>query len=498
MRALTSVFGSAVTTVIQTVVSAVLLLVLYRLLLNMLGAPTLGIWSIVLATTSVSRMGDLGLSGSVVRFVAKYRARGDLMTATAVIQTGSISLAVAFSCFLLLGYPLGRWLLSFVVPAASLLQAQQLFPFALGSMWLTVQASVFQSSLDACQRIDIRNGVTVASNVLLVLLVLLFVPRFGLIALGYIQIVQAGALAVAAWLFLRREIPALPLIPSRWSRERFREMLSYGVNFQVVGLANILFDFVTKALLSRFSGLSDVAYYDMANRMVLQIRSLLVSANQVTVPFLAAAHERTPEGFRGLYERSYATLSFIALPLFGATLALVPTIAILWIGAPQPTFILFAVLLTFGWGLNSLNAPAYFANLATGELRWNTIGHVVIGILNILLGLLLGRIWGGAGVVTAWIIALVTGSALIVVRFHRAHHLPFRLLAPKQQLPLAVAVMLAVVISWLSFTLLPSDQGRYVVGAAMLATIAILFPTIWAHPIRPTLTQALLSLRSAN
>jgi hypothetical protein len=49
----------------------------------------------------------------------------------------------------------------------------------------------------------------------------------------------------------------------------------------------MLIDPVIKALLVKFGGLSPVAYYEMAQRMVMQFRSLLVSAAQVMVPMVA-------------------------------------------------------------------------------------------------------------------------------------------------------------------------------------------------------------------
>jgi O-antigen/teichoic acid export membrane protein len=442
------IFRSALSSGAQTVVSALLLFVLYRYLLSALGATLVGVWSIVLAATSVSRISDLGLAGSIVRFVAKFRAREDDDSVMAVILTASVSIAVALGCALLIAYPLFRWFIQRIVPAAVVEPALALVPFALASVWFTAQAGIFYSALDACQRISLRNGIAVTGSIVYLLLVLLFVPRYGLQALGYVQVLQSGSMAVISWSFVRRELPRLPLLPSRWSRSHFHDMLAYGANFQLVALANILFDFTTKALLTRFGSLSDVAYYDMASRMVLQLRLLLISANQVTVPFVTAAHETDPERVRHLYERSYVFLSFLAVPLFGALFALVPTASILWIGYQQQTFIVFAALLTVAWGLNSLNAPAYFANLATGELRWNTIGHLVIGVLNVLLGTLLGYAFGGNGVVVGWSVALVTGSAIILLKYHLDHAIPFRALFTSSQARTVTAVALAAAIDW--------------------------------------------------
>jgi O-antigen/teichoic acid export membrane protein len=49
----------------------------------------------------------------------------------------------------------------------------------------------------------------------------------------------------------------------------------------------MLYDPITKALLTKFGGLSLVGYYEMANKLIYQIRSLKVSANQILVPAFA-------------------------------------------------------------------------------------------------------------------------------------------------------------------------------------------------------------------
>ena len=55
----------------------------------------------------------------------------------------------------------------------------------------------------------------------------------------------------------------------------------------------MLLDPLAKVLLSRFGGLSAVAYFEMANRMVSQARSLIASANQVLVPYYSKVAETT-------------------------------------------------------------------------------------------------------------------------------------------------------------------------------------------------------------
>ena len=108
-------------------------------------------------------------------------------------------------------------------------------------------------------------------------------------------------------------------------------------------------------------------------------------------------------------------------------------------------FISFGVLLTLGWFLNTLSAPAYFVNLGTGELGWNVGGHVVIGILNAILGLLLGVYFGGTGVVIAWALSLALGSSLIYLSYHIKHKIPLIELLPRDSRLLIIVSLIGAV-----------------------------------------------------
>jgi O-antigen/teichoic acid export membrane protein len=475
---------NALATLAQTLVSAAVLFVLYRFLIARLGAETVGIWSVVLATTSASRLADLGLSGSVVRFVAKYSSKGDLHGVIDVVQTAAISIGALLAVVLACVYPLIPPVIHFVLPPGAWPRAELLVPFSLGSLWLASVASVFQSGLDGSQRFDIRNAVTMATNIVYMALVFLLVPRYGLLGLAYAQVVQAAVLVSANQIALRTQLSSLPLLPVRWSRSKFNELISYGVKFQIASLANILFDFTTKGLLSRFGSLANVAYYDMAARMVGQVRAIIVSATQVIIPQLVSASETGSTHFTSLYKRTYDVVTFVALIAFGSLIALAPFISLIWLGRYNPIFTLYTCLLSIAWFVNVANVPAFFANLANGALRWNIVGQVTIGAINLVLGVALGYAYGSTGVVVAWSIALVTGSVIVTAAYHIHTHVPFHSLLPRMHTALAGCLLVAIVLSGAAIIWQHSHQGPESVYLVLpVAAILLMIGPLSAHPV---------------
>ena len=91
---------NAIMSIVQVIVTSTVLFILYRFLLKTIGVEQLGIWSIMIAITSVVQVTNFGLSASVVKFVAKYTALKRNEQVSILLQTAIISLAIAFCCVL--------------------------------------------------------------------------------------------------------------------------------------------------------------------------------------------------------------------------------------------------------------------------------------------------------------------------------------------------------------------------------------------------------------
>lgn len=483
---------NALMAVVQVIVSGGVLFLLYRYLLRTIGSEQVGIWAVVLATASVSRISEMGFTGSAVKYTARYIARGEKNEASEVIQTTAITIGVVLACVLAGGYPLIAWLMEKIIPVAHIPGALAILPYALISVWIGAIAGVFSSGLDGCQRIDLRVLVSMLATVLLLVLTWIWVPELGLIGLVWAQIGQGMLMLLGSWVLLRRELPSLPLLFFNWRYSLFREMFQYGFNYQVISILVMLIDPMTKALMTKFGGLTSLAYYEMANRMVTQFRSLLVSANQVMVPYVANLHENAPEEIRKAYLDSYRIVFFLALPLFAGVAAVAPLASELWIGHYEQSFIVYTTLISAAYWLNTLTVPAYFVNLGTGLLRWNTWSFIVMAPLNLALGYLLGVAWGGEGVVLGYVLALVIGSGLIVLGYHRDHHMPLAELLPRESKKLFIACCIGLMAGWAAFYLLEVPTG-YLAKAGLSLAICIIgiAPVFWMHPLRKKMGRQL-------
>ena len=63
---------------------------LYRFLLDKLGIKLLGVWSVVMSTSSIANIADLGIATSMVRFVSLYEHKNNLKRIPQLIFTGIV------------------------------------------------------------------------------------------------------------------------------------------------------------------------------------------------------------------------------------------------------------------------------------------------------------------------------------------------------------------------------------------------------------------------
>ncbi len=467
---------NAISSSLQAVVVAVTLFFLYRFLLRTIPVEHIGLWSVIFAAASVGKLAEMGISAGVVKFVASWLARNEKEEAARCIRTAASATTIGIGLCLGIGYLVSPWILPLFVGQEHSALAASVLGLALLSFWLGSVASVFQSALDGCHRMDQRSAITIATTLLHFALCLLLTPSMGLQGLGISQVIQSLATLVINQVLLQRTLPELRWKFWGWSRQHFRELLAYGVNAQLASVSiTLMSEPITKAFISSAGGLGFVAYYDMATRMITQLRSVILSAYQALVPMVSDLHERQSSELIPLYRRAANAMTMVAVPLFAAIAGFAPLVSVLWIGHDEPAFVYSSIILSVGWCINTIIVPAYMMNLGMGVLRWNTWSHIVIGLVNTVLGYVLIRAIGPLGAVLAWSIALCIGSALLLYRFHHENAIQLRSLVDRPTIALMIAsacLSVAVRFEYYSF-----HQQLSGIVMTLLIALTFLLPT---------------------
>jgi O-antigen/teichoic acid export membrane protein len=232
----------------------------------------------------------------------------------------------------------------------------------------------------------------------------------------------------------------------------------------------------------------------MASRWVVTFREIIVQANQVLVPTVSSLHERDPKSIPALYRESYRLIFFLAIPTFASLVVLSPLVSRIWIGYYEPVFVRFVALLAAGWIVNILSNPAYVMDLGTGTLRWITIGCTVTAVLNLGIGIVAGRLWGGTAVVAVSVCSLILGYFIVTISYHSENRVPYRELLPKESAGIALSSFCCVLIFLPLLRASVDSATIYLRAAIVIATlgVAIVGP-MWSHPLRKRLLRWLFA-----
>src|ERR1700753_929187 len=95
---------NAVSAAVQVVVVGAVYFFLYKYLLQVLGPAQLGVWALVISTSSIANLANFGITSGLVKFVADYKEIGDNEKMNKLIFTAFLSIIFFFAILIVLGY----------------------------------------------------------------------------------------------------------------------------------------------------------------------------------------------------------------------------------------------------------------------------------------------------------------------------------------------------------------------------------------------------------
>lgn len=422
-------------------------LLIYKYLLTTLGVKQLGVWSIILATSSLANLANFGITSGLVKFVADYNAKEQQDEIPKLIFTAFVSIFVFFSVLIIILFVIGRVLLGYFIETEYLSLAVSVLPYSLFCLFVNSLGAIFSSGLEGFQKNYIRNLLIVFSTILLLGLTYLLVPKYQLKGVALAQIAQAVCVLLGSFFFLRRTLRLRIFNKWNWDKHTFKQLMNFGMKFQVMSVFLMLFEPTSKGLISKFGGLGLLGYYEMASRLTTQLRALIVNSNQVMIPVVAHTLNTKKDKLLGLYTITFNLTFFVDLFLITGLLVFTPLISILWIGHIQPMFIFSMIVLCISVFINILNGPAYFSSIGEGKLGSLLISHVLMSVLNLILGLVFGYFFGGKAVIVTSAVALIIGSVYLIYNYHKNKSIAMSFLFSKYNVKLFfVNVFLAVLL----------------------------------------------------
>lgn len=305
------------------------------LMLNQLGSDRFGLWSLLSVFAGLYLSADLGLAGTLTRFVADCRARGDRDRLRSVYTIGVALYAalsiVALGVVVLLRH---RLLDAFQIAPGILPEARAALIAAAVTYGLLNGSMLIASVLGGLQRMDVWNRISMATTVLqLAGATMILLSGGGLVALLANTAVALVAGVLWGRSHVKRLAPEIGFDVSRVDLAQIRGLMSYGVALQVIN-AGVLVQFqLDKVLFGSMLSLRSAGEYELAHRSVTALWSvpaLMLPPLLPAAAHLAASgdHDRVVR----LYRRSTRYVLAAAFPIAAGIIVLAPVLCSAWLG----------------------------------------------------------------------------------------------------------------------------------------------------------------------
>lgn len=404
-------------------------LIAYPLYLKYLGAERYGLWATVSVVLIFCRLGQFGIDTAITKYVASEFGQKNLRAITEYISTSFYILLIpSLIIVCILGFfnsQIAGLLITDVSPVANV--GRLIFFVGLLSM-LGLFVNIMRGVMAGIGRMDIANYVSAVgriSQVGLALILLLFGCGIWSLYFGFLL---SYVLPLTVWVFILKYNYRIHLFkPLAFRRKKLAELLRYGGGLTTASVGNMLVMPFNKLIIARFVGLSEVAYFQIANRVITSLRGVFVQGLQALLPKISEINGKAVETLdstkriAAIHRKGILFVLLCACPLFALIFVFAHPLLRIWLGEGFDTQIAVTTrILLVGWLANILASPDYFMFLGIGRVR-NIVGATWLksatNIVPIMLLLLLGTKLSLTTVVTIMSASLIAASILLKYKY---------------------------------------------------------------------------------
>lgn len=419
----TKIMRNAIFGGLRYVLVAPIPFVMTPLILRKIGAGGYGTWAVFLAINGLTSLADLGLVGTLSKFVAEYYAHRDFAALGRVINSGLavfLGLAAVIGTSLWIAAPwIAGWLFrGSAVARTEVIVLFRLFAIVVAANILTL---MFSSITAGLQRLDITNLIS-AGNLFLsaVFSASLLLRGQGLRGLvsGYIV---SAVLTVLAYVFtVRSLLPEISMNPFRFDKQEARKMFGFSFQLYFTQAAVAVNNQIEKIFLAFFVGVAAAGWYDIASDIALKIRGAI---GFLLSPMLPAASELSAledeDRLRELYFRTHKYLALAGIPAACFVAAVSGRFVDLWIGPGMRMVVMPLSVLMLVNLINLATGPGFLIYAGRGFLKPGVDGAILGIVSNVVLSFVLIYVYGFAGAVVGTSASLIIAAVYFISVFHR-------------------------------------------------------------------------------
>jgi O-antigen/teichoic acid export membrane protein len=436
-----------------------------------LGLGGYGIWSIIMTTAVYLRFGSTGIKGAFQKYVAEATGDGNYETASTLLSTGTVLMAMLSFAGLIPVVIFSRQLaVSAGVPPEFLRDSSWAFSVLALTMLFSNSGAAYEAIVLGGHRIDLVRQINSVLSVAEAFAIVAFLHMgFGLFALSSVMSASELIHLICCYIASRRVVPQVHVAVRFMSKKVLRELIRFAGSYQLLNFLQLTYGAIVPVVVLRAYGADSAGVFAVASRLA---QPVLMCHNAFLIPILSGSAmvfaTGEPDRLRRLISKSFkVTLAMTLTPL--ALVSLFGTYMVeAWTGQTDPSFHYAIWLVSLALLFQCFSQLGLVLYRATGGAVMDNIREV-IRLAAFVPVLFMTNRFGFEGVL-GWMTA-AEFAGMVVMFF--ALEKSFDVFDAKSLLPdtLRLTAATAVIVTFVAFVAHAVPELAY--GARMLATIKI-------------------------
>lgn len=470
-----------------------------------LGNVGYGVWVLAVSSINYLVLLDMGMAGSVVRYVSKGHSTGNHEESSAVasgvlwVRLQIAAVTLAGSGVLAVYFPR-----MFHIPADLASNARLAVVIIGVTTAVQLIGGTFGAVITAVNRYDLRSVAALVQLIVRVVGVITVLRAgHGMAAIALCELAGAVVCGITLYWFQRKTYPELTLRLKPPSRAVLKEIWSYSFYAFLLTVAYQLVYQSDNLVVGAFISAGAVTFYAIAGSLCRYAQQM-VGAMTVTFMPLASGYEASGQSrnLRSLYYNGTRATMVVYLPVVVTFMTRGNNFLGVWMGHQYagPSGLVLLILST-ALLLNLQNSPA--AQIVWGIAKHKQIAKFVLpeAIGNFALSMLLARVIGIYGVALGTLIPnLVTSQIMWPRMLSRLMNIRYRELILKVWGPMYLCAAPFAAASYAAGLYLPAHSvlGFFAETLALLPLFALCVALMYREQVRTTVLPRVLSLVHAR
>ena len=455
------------------------------IMLNILGKAEYGVYALSQSVTSYLNLLNLGLSTAMIRYLAKYRASGDIMGVRRMLGLFLTLFGCAAMLVGIIGCSLSAMSDRFFAKGLTdgeIQRLQILVVIMTGSVMTAFLNSAFSTVIVTYERFIFARVFAIAGTVLTpcVNLVLLYIGK-GSVGMAVAALVLQMLTMAGNVLYCSRRLNITPCF-RKMPVNLLKELVGFCFFTFLATIADMLYWSTDKVLIGAVIGSVAVAVYNVGGVFTTIMQNMAHAISQVFTPrvmMMASKENQSMEEVSGLLVRVGRVQCYVVCFILSGFLVFGQRFIMIWSGEGYEEAFYIALLTMTPLAVPLIQTVALSTIMAKNKHRFRAVVYTAIAVVNVVTTYIVLPYWGIIGAAACTAVAFALGNGVIMnIYYHRV----IKLDIPgfwKSVLPMIIFTLVIAGGSWFVMNRLVGTQDLWVFLTGVIIYSLIFWGLHW-------------------